>query len=347
MSYYYGAFIWYLFVLVGSKAVRSMRFGLLVMILPMVAMACFRGLVGTDTGFYIILFEKLDGSDKIQWIFEPLFTLIVYTMMPIVGDAHTLLLLIAGATSLLLITAALKLERQPLLFAVTFIPYQYLDLTMNAVRLGLAVGFSMWALVFLGRRDHTKFVIFAIIASQIHISSIVLTAGTWLLLEARIKIFLGLSVLGIAAYVSLATYLSDKFSAYTEIQTESGLAGLAPLILGNLTLFAICSDKRFRKAHQLQMTVLFVLVNILFALTQISYAGVRFQTLLLPLIYFYIVSAACRDGTSLNLKSFWLLLVISILSWLFRLRNFSTLLDIQATVITSFNPYHFFWEMPL
>lgn len=347
MSFYYGAFTWYLLLLVGGKASRSMRIGLLAMMLPMVLMACLRGLVGADTGFYISLFDVIADSSEIKWLFEPLFTLIVYVMMPIVSDAHTLLLYIAGLTSLLLITAALKLEPQPLLFALLIVPYQYFDYTMNAVRLGLAVGVSMWALVFLVRRDPIKFVVLAVIASQIHITSVVLTAGTWLLLEARVKTFLAVSVLGTTAYLTLASYLSDKFSAYADIQTSSGLAGLAPLILGNLTLIAVCFDKRFRNAHQLQLTVLFLLVNVLFLLTQVSYAGIRFQTLLLPLIYFYVVSAAYRDGLSINVKLFSLLLMVAMLSWFFRLRNFSAELDINQFIVSPFSPYHFFWEMPL
>jgi hypothetical protein len=346
MSYYYGAVVWYFLVLVGGKAANSLRIALPVMMLPMVTMACLRGLVGTDTGFYISLFKLMDGSDKIQWFFEPFFTLIVYTMMPIIGDAHSLLLLMAGFTSLLLITAALKLERQPLMFAIMIVPYQYFDFTMNAVRLGLAVGFSMWALVFLVRRDRTKFVILAIVASQIHLSSIVLTAGTWLLLEARIRTVLTLSVLGTSAYLALATYINDKFAAYSEIETESGLTGLAPLILGNLTLLAISFNSRFRYSNKLQITVLFLMVNALFFLTQITYAGVRFQALLLALIYCYIVSAAHRDGMSVKNGSFWILLMTAILSCIFRLRNYSSF-DDQQVGVSSFVPYHFFWEMQL
>jgi len=303
-------------------------------------------MVATDTAFYVDLFNAIGESDKILWLFEPLFTLIVKLLMPIIGNAHTLLLLMAAMTTCLLLTGAIRLEKQPLLFATLMVPYQYFELTMNAARLGLAVGFSIWSIIFLVRGDRVWFIICSIIASQIHITSILLTAGTWLLLEARIRTVVIVSILGAVAFLSLESYIRGKFTAYTEIQTEGGTAGVAPLLLGNLAILAICLDEKFRKSHPLQLTALFVLVNTFFFLTQISYAGLRFQAIMIPFIYLYVAAASVRDAHRISLRAFWPLILFALMACLFRLRNYSALPETMSNLASPYIPYHFFWEMP-
>jgi hypothetical protein len=343
MIYYYGAFAWYLLVLLQGGVTQSLRIVLPAMMLPMILLACFRGMVGTDTAFYIDLFDIIGGSRQVEFLFEPLFSMIVYVMMRIFDDAHTVLLVIAGAATLLMLSGAIKLEKQPALFSTFVASYLYLDLTMNAARMGLATGFSIWSIVFLVRGNRLLFIVLAAIASQIHISSVLLTVGTWFLLESRVRTSLVIAVLAAVAYFFLHDYINDKFLAYSEIQIESSTAGLAPFFLGCLALIAVSMDRQFRSAHLFQIICLFVLVCAFLLLTQVSYAGTRFQINMILLIYLYVAAATKRSGRPLESKIFWPLALFALLACIFRLRNFSAITE--AVIISPFAPFHFFWEV--
>lgn len=342
MIYYYGAFAWYLLVLVQGGYTQSLRVVLPAMMLPMILMACFRGMVGTDTAFYIDLFDIIGGSRQVQFLFEPLFSVIVYVMMKIFNDAHTVLLVIAGATTLLMLFGAIKLEKQPVLFATLVASYLYLDLTMNAARMGLATGFSIWSIVYLVRGNRLLFILLAAIASQIHISSVLLTAGTWFLLEAKLRTSLLIAVLAVVTYFFLHDYINGKFLAYSAIQIESNTAGVAPFLLGCVALVAVSLDRRFRDAHLFQIICLFGLVCAFFLLTQVTYAGTRFQINTILLIYLYVAAATQRSGHPLESKVFWPLALFALLACFFRLRNFSAITEV--VIMSPFAPFYFFWD---
>ncbi|WP_169196999.1 EpsG family protein [Devosia sp. MC1541] len=343
MIYYYGAFAWYLLVLVQGGHTQSLRVVLPAMMLPMILLACFRGMIGTDTAFYIDLFDIIGGSSQVQFLFEPLFSVIVYVMMRIFGDAHTVLLVIAGAATLLMLSGAIKLEQQPVLFSTLVASYLYLDLTMNAARMGLATGFSIWSIVFLVRGNRLLFIVLAAIASQIHISSVLLTAGTWFLLEARVRTSLVIAVLAAVAYFFLYDYINNKFLAYSEIQIESETAGLAPFLLACIALTAVALDKKFRRENLFQIIFLFTLVFFFLLLIQFTYAGIRFQINTILLIYLYVAAATKRSGSPLEPKTFWPLALFALLACVFRLRNFSAIAN--AAITSPFAPFHFFWEV--
>lgn len=343
MTYYYGAFAWYVLVLFQGAYAQSLRVVLPVMMLPMIVLACFRGMVGTDTAFYMDLFDLTAGGRNITFLFEPLFSLIVYAMMKIVGDAHTVLLIMAAATTVLMLTGAARLEKQPVLFATLVVPYLYLDMTMNAVRMGLATGVSIWAIVFFARGNRWLFLIMAVIASQIHISSIMLTAGTWFLLEARMRTMLVIAVLAAVVYFFLQEYIGDKFLAYSQIPIGSEFTGLAPFLLGCLALSAVALDHEFRRENLFQIILLLALVFLFFLLTQFTYAGTRFQTNMILMIYLYVAGATIRSDSSLEPRRFWPLAVFALLAGAFRLRNFSAIVD--PSITSPFAPFHFFWEV--
>lgn len=345
MTFYYAAFCWYFAVVLVGVATRSLRILLLPAMAPLVVMACLRGIVGTDTVFYMSLFDLMRESDSFLILFEPLFAVIVHGLLMIVSDSHTVLLILAALATLLMVTGAFKLERQPVLFATILFPYLYLELTMNTVRLGLAVGVSIWAVFFLGQGRRLWFIVLTVIASQIHISSIMLTAGTWFLLESRIKTLLVLSVLGAIAYAVLADYIMAKFLAYTELQTEAASAGLAPMLLIIMILGAAALDERLRKDYGIQIITMFVMACCFFLLSRVTYAGLRFLANLILLVYLFTAVAAKSRDREIRDGLFIMLFMISIMATGLRMRNYAA--SVNDFIGAPYTPYHFVWEVRL
>ena len=342
MTPYYLAYIWNFIFLIIFAGNRSKRYIILIMIAPLVVLANLRGLVGIDTAFYLSIFSIMQAGDEVKFFFEPLFSILVYYALQLFSDPHTVLLVISSITSLLIIGSAFKLERVPILFATLIVPYFYLEYTMNAARFGLAVGVSAWAIYFLSRDKTLWFIIFAVISSQIHYASIMLTAGSWLLLHARVRTIVYVSTLSIVSYLTAAEYFSEKIAAYSDIQIDSASAGVAPLIVGIIAILALASNKEFRKNQTPQIITITILTISFFAVTQFSYAGLRLQLNIIPLIYFYAAAKAKRSKIPLGVKTIWILLLIAVISSIFRIRNYSAPPSID--ILSPYAPYHFFWE---
>ena len=95
------------------------------------------------------------------------------------------------------------------------------------------------------------------------------------------------------------------------------------------------------KEESKNLYFLLVLQICSFFLARISYAGLRFQLLILFVLFCYISMVKFKFWKNRNLAII-LFLLVGLIGFVGKLRNFNDGIDMSPT---PFLPYHFFWEM--
>lgn len=308
---------------------------------PMVALVFFRGLVGVDTPVYEQSIDLIRSSGTYTFTFEPLFEYAILLISNQIDDVTVVLAVFSALTTLLFFVGAFQIKQQPYIYAFFLMPYFYLDMTMNGIRAGLAFVIILCGANFLvnGRRKY--YVVFALIAALIHISSALLAVLLIVLLDQRLRALLWSVGIGFILIIFFESYLTEKFYAYQTINIESGSGGLAPLLLSGLLLVNFYSDKEFRDVSKWQLQVLGVISVATYVITQFTYAGIRLQILNLFLICIFLVSFIDLKKIKINQKTLFVLFLIGLVGMGFRLRNFY---NEAGNGEAPFVPYHFSWE---
>lgn len=322
---------------------RALRWTLLVGSLPLIFLIAFRGLVGTDTAQYLFLMRTIREQGLLSVGLEPVFGVLSQILMDRFHDPFQALVIISVFIALLMVAAGFWLEKVPLLFGSLVMPYYLLDMTMNGVRYGLAFAIVTLATGFLLRGRRLVFMALTALATLTQLSALLLAAGIWLLLEARLRTAALVVVLAVPFILYFGTYLDDKAAIYSDLTIISIFSGLGPLALSLAMLGALFTVKEIRDTHAFQIAALVAAAVLVYGSTQITSAGLRLQQLVLFLIYLY--GAAQIYRLSVNVWRNQLLIVamifIALLSATLRLDNFA---EDRAFGPTPFNPYYFIWN---
>lgn len=154
MEYYLGSVaIFYVAVLLTGGC-RALKIGILVGMLPMVAVALLRGNVGTDTAYYLYQIRAVSAAGALTGIFEPLFEVVVLCLSGLYDDPRIVLVLFGALTTVILAAGGVTLERRPWIFGLAIIPQFYFDMTMNGIRYGIAFSFVYLASTYLVQRRY-------------------------------------------------------------------------------------------------------------------------------------------------------------------------------------------------
>jgi len=121
------------------------------------------------------------------------------------------------------------------------------------------------------------------------------------------------------------------------ILPETTLAAAAGLSCENGHLV----DGTFRTEARVQLSCLAALSVLTYLVSQVFYAGLRFQLLNLFLVFLFAACFAHVRDIKLSKKIVVMIFLIGLLSAGFRLKNFYTE---AGQGDTPFAPYHFFWE---
>ena len=322
---------------------RTLRWSVIVGCLPLVSLIAFRGLVGTDTAQYLYIIRAVWEQGLLAVGLEPGFGFLSMMLMARFHDPFLVLVIISVAIALLVLVAGLWLEKVPVLFAAIVLPYFLLDMTMNGVRYGLAFGLVMLATGFLLRGRRLIFVALAALAALTQLSALILAAGVWLLLEARLRTAVIVVALAVPFVVYFGTYLDDKASAYSELYIASASAGLVPLALSLATLGGLFTVKEIRETNRFQILALVAAAIVAFALTRFTSGGLRLLQLVLFLIYLYGAAQIYRLSINVwrNQRLLVAMIAVALVAAVFRLDNFAEDRDFGPT---PFNPYYFIWD---
>lgn len=322
----------------------KLRVAAIIAFVPMFALISLRGIVGTDSAIYIQAFDTIRYQGVIASSFEPGFTLLVAVLSWFFRDPLDILIVLGSATALIMLTAGLLLERVPLLFMAIVLPYYLLDMTMNGLRYGLAFAIVALGAAALARRSIKAFIACCIVAASIQISSVLLAASLWLLMEARIRTFFAVGFGMIVAFVFFGDYVGDKLSGNANISGIGGVSGLSPLI-GTILIIAsvrITNDNK-NDFSFISLASILILQLASFIIARQFYAGLRFQALFFFLLYLVIVTTQKRKGKDFTAGKAPLLLLISATAILSasRIKN----LDDDVGGLSPYNPYYFASEL--
>lgn len=341
MTPYILAYVFYFSVLIMGVRSHYLRWWFLVASVPFVALVFLRGLVGVDMPVYEQSIDLIRDAGTYTFNFEPLFEYLVLYVANQIDDPATVLLVFSALTTTLLYLGSFRIERQPYLIAFFLIPYFYLDMTMNGLRMGLAFSIILYGSHYIANEKRLPYVFLALAAALIHISSAFLAVFLVVLLERRWSALFWAVAISLLSMIYFDTYLIDKFEAYQTISINSASGGLAPLILSILLLVTFYTNKTFSATCKAQLIALGGLSAITYAVTQFTYAGLRFQTLNLFLICLFLVSFGSSKKICINTRTILIIGLIGAVGAGFRLRNFySEAGEGEAP----FAPYHFFWE---
>lgn len=328
MTPYLVAYLFYFVVLLSGVEIRHLRFSMVIASLPLIGLSLLRGLVGTDTPMYLQSIDLIRAAGKFTFTFEPLFEYLVLLLGGGINDSMLILVSMAALTTTILYATSIKIEKCPILFCSTIIPYFYLDMTMNAVRYGLAFSLVYLGVYFLLEGNRKLYFVFCAIAALVQLSSLALSVLLWVLDEMRWRTLAFSALLVVVVYIVFYDYIGSKVGANQLLAAPSLLSGGAPLLLSVLTLFVLWSDDCFRKFGGVQLRVLLVGSLLTFFSAKFLYAGLRFQLLNYSLILLVAIFITRKYSICFGKKTIYLLFLIGALSAIFRLANFNSEADV-------------------
>jgi hypothetical protein len=313
---------------------------------PLVAVACLRGNVGTDTYAYLSEVSwKLQDLERPFGEFEPGFELVLGSIGAAVHNARAVVLTIAAINAALFYVCLRRWGGYWLVGAAVVVPAFYFDFTMNGLRIGMAIPLCVLAYIAWEERRPVVGLVLIALATSIQMTSFLLLVflaayrlPIRLSLRQGLAALIGLIVLTTAFVATLSERVLVKVALYEGTESPSSLSGLGPLaISAALALpFLVSGSRRLRAS-----SLIFLALQIgLFQLTALTYAGTRLQLICLlaqglmvqreltPRLYTRrVIAAWC--------VSFFVLCA----GW--RMRNFG---DEQGRGNSPYLPYEFFWQ---
>lgn len=309
--------------------------------LPMFSLVWLRGNVGVDLPMYVQSIEFIQQNGGYSFIFEPGFELLILAISPIISNPILIAKIIATITTLLLLSSKWHTKIAYQALGLGILPYFYLDMTMNGLRYGLAFAVVLFSLNGLLAMQRLTYVSTMLAAASVQVSSFYLSGLLQILLRPSWKYFFLL--LPIATGVALlgSDYFLMKAAANADLSKPGVTAGAAPLILSIILLAGCWSDKQINKNHRMGFLILFALSFVTYGLTQVSYAGLRFQQLNFFLILLLLIYASEKTNKKPSKIILSTLILIAALSSASRINNFYSE---AGNGEAPFIPFKFFWS---
>ena len=309
--------------------------------LPMIALALLRGNVGVDTPNYIGAIEVLREVDGNSYqLFEPLFQWLLSTIGLLPVPAWVVLAIISLTTTTLLIYGWLRVEPSLIIFSGIYAQF-FVDMTMNGIRYGLAFSLIVFGANYLLSKRFHVFWIFVLAATFIQFTSAVLGVMLYLLHERRWRALAYAVFFGWLVAISFSDHLLLKIAANELEQIPGALSGVVPLAATWMVLLVWRGDANAKQEALTKIYGIAVLSLVCYGITQLTYAGLRMQQLVLFLTSLTLACHLRGHSISLRRHSVIGLLVIGMVLGTLKLRNFS---QSNEDALALFIPYKFIWE---
>lgn len=352
-----------------KKIYLYLTFGLFTMIAALRA-----EVVGNDTIVYLRLFESISYSSDIS-IFSPRFELgYIYL--------NKLLSLISHNSQIILVVTSCfimygfmrfikKYSKIPWLSVYLFFTIGYFSMTMNTIRLNIAIVLILLAYDFLKQKRLIRFLILVFFAFLFHRTAIVfLIAWPMRKLQVTYKLVLTFMIGSISLYVSFPTILNILMNIFPTYQYYRGsaylngevrlasimnmLVGLSIIMLGAFTRYYKLNDKsqdgvllsefssQVRKeedANDGQLMFLFLIISV-----SITFLSFRFNLLDRVSDFFLVFSIVYLPNAIKNIKDKKLMLfIVFIIIIMFFI--YATLIQIMRPEWNRIYPYFFYWQV--
>lgn len=313
------------------------------LLFPALLIVVLRGNVGTDSFFYLGLFEDYQRFGESNAKYEPGFETLGKTLIFLGASPRLGVALVGLISTLILCKAYSRSKNEMLILAMLVFPTFYYDFGMNGIRYGLSFCLATLGIDALYKKNYKLFALFSLLAVSMQYSSmlIILPFAGSLIKKKYVFIILFLLVAIIAVspdtFAFFMDRVADKKGAYSQIYAPGITSGLAPLGLVLLMYFNFLWFHR--KTDYSKLIHIILLLEILsFVFAKFSYAGLRFQG-----AYMYCMILYLKNNTRDDLR--WRysvnLVIISVLSIIIYYKNLTTVVQEE---VTPFLPYKFFWE---
>lgn len=309
--------------------------------LPMFALVWLRGTVGVDIPMYVQSIELIQQSGGYTFLFEPGFEFLILALGHISTDPMISVKMIATITTLLLLGTKWRTNIAYQAIGLGIIPYFYFDMTMNGLRYGLAFAIVLASLNSLMSAQLSRYASSTLLAASMQLSSLYLSSILQILLKPNWKYIIVMLILLIGIALIGSEYLLIKASANSDLSKPGITAGVAPLLLSLLVLTGCWNSKIILHSHRKKLQTLFILSIATYCVTQISYAGLRFQQLNYFLILLFVIYASEKSGLKSSKIILATLIFTAVISSAFRLNNFQSEAGIGDA---PFVPYKFYWS---
>ena len=334
MLYYIVPYIILIISSLLSIKVRGSGFKLLffVGLIPAIFICSFRGLVGQDTGLYLYWISLPSDESSLEIGFK----IYAYIVQLFEINYQYAINFIGFTISIILFFFLSKSKHHFLIFVFLIFPIFYYDMTMNGIRYGLAFSLSIPFILesqsnFL-KITTSKFFYFLALLNH-NSSSLFLTLK--LSLNLKFKYFVFLLISSAAIFYFLYEYILKKFNDYSNEALPGAFSGIQPLVLSILVV--LINNYFFTKNITRNLYILSIQL-LCFLITQFSWAGIRFQFLVL----FFLLILIINDKYCKNYSTYMLLLFfVGLIGFLFKIRN---MLNYYGEPPTPFLPYLFIWN---
>jgi hypothetical protein len=268
----------------GNRRRLSPSIWLAIGMIPAAALVAFRGKTGTDTAAYLDITTRivLQNGEGIPVTLEPGFVLLVRVIHLFVDSPQAIVNIISAITSILLWFAFSRKKEDALVFVLLIFPYFFFDMSMNGMRYGLAFALAKTASDQLdsGRKD--RFLGLFCVSISIHISAVIVGGLLQLNRLRNLRYVFGFVSLLAVVFVVSASALESKLANYLVYQPAHELAGTAPLFIA---IVATTAAIYFQRDRRQVFLILMLLMAISFGITQVTYAGMRLEQLVMFAIF--------------------------------------------------------------
>lgn len=343
MEYYIIAFtFFYTLLFLARQSLEYEPAFVFIGILPLFFLTVLRGDVGTDTSTYLEIIRATDESAQLVSI-EPLFSGLSAGLMFLLNNERMVLAVFGVMITFILFAASSKLDKSNTIFGACVVPIFYQAMTMNGVRYGLSFSLVVLAVVFFLYGHRKSFFFIALIAGLIHVSGLLLALLFYGFFQKTIKLYMVFVSLFVG--ILLAVFFSDiifiKFPNYIDFKSPSIFSGLSLFLLSLLAIYVLgnIEDAEFYFSFRAFLIVLLVVGS--FVLSKFSYAGLRFQSLSLFLIFLVMQYKIASENIIINHRNYMILVFIGLLGLGF---NFNNYIHEGADGDSPFIPYRFFWN---
>lgn len=247
--------------------------------------AIFRGDVGTDTADYEVMVSDIRSTSERRGI-EPGFAGLVSALGWVIASDGVVVRLLAVCFVIGLLVFIWRADRDEMFFLLAyFLPSSFYSYSMNALRIGLATVFFLFAIQFARRRLDLRAICSFFVGWAFHFS-LVLSAAYTVVAAKFVRGFM-LAVLGAFSAVFGAViaieywgYFVQKIAAYSDMPPPGELSGLGPVVTLLVVVAGGYLSELKRKSRIRFLVLSLVAVFLSFWLSRYTYAGLRLLDLL-------------------------------------------------------------------
>lgn len=336
MIYYAFPYVILLFFVFISYRVKGKFYKIAFFIgfMPAILLVILRGYVGTDTFTYVNLLSADPKflEDNIEYLFRQYALLTQELNM----DPLIALNILGGILSLLMYCFFSKDKWRVIIFSSLVFPIFYYDMTMNGIRYGfafiLSVPFILESVLYLRKISYQNF---SFLLAVLNHKSSFLFFPLKVLRYLSIKYLLLLLIFSFIVFLFNKDYFLLKYHAYLDMSSPNILSGIQPLLL----MFLLTSvNSYFYKNNKKRNFILFFIQIVCYLVTQVSYAGIRFQFLVL--FYFIVILIGDKKSDEKTRVIYIVALyLIGVLGFILKSRN---MIDSFGIGNSPFLPYVFY-----